>query len=461
MNPFKNPIFMSKVLKSYLFDINRLKRLDEEKLKRYQDKRLKKMVEYAYTVPLYYNKYKFETGVHPRDINGIKDIGKLPLISKDDIKKYYPEGIVSSKVSREKLIEVSTSGTTGKSLSIYVDMFDIVMGLFGYIRTIREYGINWRKDRITIIGDFAPHTVESGYINKGLLPQFKLGFLLKNIQWLNTNDKPSKLIKEINRFKPVFIGGYVGMLGHLALLKEKGYGKNIRPKYIASTGAVLDKHLRKFIEETFDAFVFEVYGATESGPIAFQCRKGKYHIMSDLVYLEFLKDGVKVSSGEPGRLVITKLFGNGTPIIRYDAINDIVAPLYEKCDCGLSGDLIAKIYGRDDLSLLFPDGRLLLPSSFGEIFSKILYELKTNKIKDVIIIQHSLTKIEIQVVIDEHLRNVGPSVEEVFSFLKQGFRDKVGQHVEILIKEVEKIDKQKPRIISKIDQNMYKNTRYI
>ena len=460
MNPFKNPIFISKVLKSYLFDIDRLWKLNERDLQKYRDKHLKKMVRFAYTVPVYHDKYK-KAGVHPRDIEGIKDIEKLPLISKGDIKKYYPEGIISSKVRRERLIEVSTSGTTGKSLSIYVDMFDIVMGLFGYLRTLKEYGINCRKDKITIIGDFAPHTAESGYITRGLMPQLKLDLLLKNIQWLNTNDEPKKIVEDINRFKPVFIGGYAGMLGHLAVLKEKGYGKNISPRYIVSTGSVLDKTLKKFIEEIFDAHIFEAYGATESGPIAFQCKHGIYHVMSDLVHLEFLKDGEPVDSREPGQLILTKLYGKGTPIIRYNAINDIVAPLYEKCDCGLSGDLIEKIYGRDDLSLIFSDGKLLLPSSFGEIFSKILYELKTNKIKDVIIIQHSVTKIEIQIVIDEQLRNLGPSVEEIFSFLKQRFQEKIGPQVEIFIKEVKKIDKQKPRIISKVDRSRYKITRYI
>ena len=38
---------------------------------------------------------------------------------------------------------VFTSGTTGKTLSLYVDMSDIIMGLFGYIRALREFGINW------------------------------------------------------------------------------------------------------------------------------------------------------------------------------------------------------------------------------------------------------------------------------------------------------------------------------
>jgi len=460
MNPFYNPIFLSKIAKAYLFDIQRLKKISDVKLKRYQDHQLKKMVRFAYTVPLYHDKYK-KTRVHPNDISGIKDLRKLPLISKEDIKQYYPDGIISSKTSREQLVEIATSGTTGKSLSIYVDMFDIVMGLFGYLRTIREYEINWRKHRLTIIGDFASHTAESGYVTKGLQPRLPFDFLFRNIQWLDTNDEPKKIIKKINRFNPDFIGGYVGMLGHLALLKEKGFGKNISPKYIAATGAVLDKTLKEFIETTFDAHLFEVYGATETGPIAFECKKGGYHIMSDLLYLEFLKDDMPVNSGEAGKLVVTKLFGKGTPIIRYDAINDIVSPRYEKCNCDISGEMIQKIFGRDDLSLLLPGGRVLLPSSFSEIYSRVLYGLKTNKLKDTRIIQHNLTKIEIQIVIDDKTRGVGPSVEEIFSLIRKGFHEKVGPEVEIFVKEVKKVSKGGPRIISKVDKSKFRIKEYV
>ena len=459
MNPFYNPIFLLRVLKSYLFDINRLKRLNNEKLRKYQDKRLRKMVKFAYTVPLYYDKYK-KAGVHPDDIKGIRDITKLPIVTKNDFQKYYPDGIISPKVNKNKLIPISTSGTTGKSLTIYVDMFDIVWGFFGGIRSLVEHGINWRKDKLTIIADFAPHTIESGYVYGGINPRLSSTFFYKNIQWLNTNDPPEKVIKEINKFKPDFIGGYVGMLGHLALLKGKGHGKNISPRVIGSTGASLTKTIKDLVEKTFNAPVFETYGSTESGPIAYHCKKNKFHIYSDFVHLEFLKDGKPVKPGENGKLVVTKLYGHGTPIIRYDAINDIVIPLKEKCDCGLSGDLIDKIFGRDDISIYTQDGKIVLPSSFGEIFSKILYELKTTKLKDTRVIQHNLKKIEIQIVIDEKLRDIGPSVEEIFSVLKKGFREKLGQNVEIITKEVKKIDKQKPRIISKVDRNKLKITGY-
>jgi len=460
MNYIYNPVYISKVLKSYLFDIDRIKKMSEEELRNYQDKSLKKIVKYAYTVPLYHDKYK-KAGINPEDITGIKDIKKLPIISKEDIKSYYPAGIISSKTRKENLIEISTSGTTGKSLSLYGDMHDAILWLFWYIRILREYGINWRKNKMTIIGDFAPHTIGTGYIKKGLITHLKNDFLFNNIQWLNTNDEPKTIIKEINRFKPEFIGGYVGMLCHLALLKDQGLGEDITPRCIATIGSVLTNPLRKLLEETFDSHVFEVYGATESGTIAYQCKYGYYHVMSDLVYLEFLKDGKKVGSKEPGRLIVTKLYGRGTPIIRYDAVNDIIAPLYEKCDCGISGSLIDRIYGRDDLSLHFSGGRVLLPSSISEIHGRILYELKTNKIKETRIIQHSLSKIEIKLVIDKQLREKTPSVEEIFSIIRNGYHEKVGSDVEIIVREVDEVSKKGPRIISKLDRNKFEICQYI
>ena len=162
-------------------------------------------------------------------------------------------------------------------------------------------------------------------------------------------------------------------------------------------------------------------------------------------------------------MVLTKLYGGGTPIIRYNAVNDIVAPLYEneKCDCGMSGNLIYQIYGRDDLSLYFSGGRALLPSSISEIHGKILYGLKTNKIKETRIIQHSLTKVEIKLVIDKELRDRGPTVKEIFSVIKSGYQEKVGPEVEIIINEVEKVSKKGPRIISKLDRSKFEITQYV
>ena len=113
MNHFFNPIFLSWVLKSYLIDIDRLRKLNENELREHQNKCLKNIVKYAYSVQLYHEKYK-KAGIHPSDIKGIEDIEKLPIVTKEDIKSYYPDGIISPRTQKKQLLKISTSGTTGK-----------------------------------------------------------------------------------------------------------------------------------------------------------------------------------------------------------------------------------------------------------------------------------------------------------------------------------------------------------
>lgn len=460
MTRVTTPIFLLQVLKKYIVDVNRLWKISEEELKNYQDKQLKKMVTFAYTVPVYYEKYE-KAGISPDAITGTVDLKSLPIVTKSDLQSFYPEGIYSRRSQPEKLIEISTSGTTGKSLSLYVTIHEIITGLLGYLRALKEYNINWRKTKITIIGDFASHTAESGYVHQGLKSLLKNNILFQNIQWLNTNDNPKTIIKKINLFKPQFIGGYVGMLAHLALLKEKGLGKKITPTYIGSTGAVLSVSLKKFIEKSFGAPVFEIYGATESGPIAIQCKQGNYHVLSDLVFLEMLRNKISTQSGHTGKLLITKLYGRGTPIIRYNSINDIITLSHEACSCGMSGEIIGKIYGRDNLSIYSPDGGILLPCGISEIFGRVLYELKSTQLKDTKVIQHSLENIEIQLVLEKNQGTEEPSKEKIFSVIADGFQKKMGSSTNIMIKEVEKIDSTGPRIATLVTQKDIKPTYYI
>ena len=77
-----NPIFFSKAFHRYLVDPSRLRKMNDETLKRFQDKSLRIILAYAYEVPVYREKYK-KAGIHPCDIHGIKDLNKLPCISKE------------------------------------------------------------------------------------------------------------------------------------------------------------------------------------------------------------------------------------------------------------------------------------------------------------------------------------------------------------------------------------------
>ena len=120
MNPFLNPKIALPLLKNYVFDPGRLKRLNTEQLNKYKNKAFRRIVKYAYTVPVYHKKYK-QSGIHPNDIKGIKDITKLPFISKKDFVDNFPDGLLPLDYNKKNSNVVSTSGSTGKPVSFYVD----------------------------------------------------------------------------------------------------------------------------------------------------------------------------------------------------------------------------------------------------------------------------------------------------------------------------------------------------
>jgi phenylacetate-CoA ligase len=456
MNQLLNPILFSKILKSYVFDVGRLWRLDEKNIKKFQEKRILNIFNNAYNnVPSYRKKYQ-NTNISLDEIRNFNDFKKVPLTSKDDFRKKRKKDLISPNLEN-KVFKTTTSGTTGEPASIYVTMYDIVQGLFGYLRFLKEHEINWRKDKIAFLLDLRNFSAEKTYLSGGVIPNFKPFFSFDNIRVYSIFSKPENLIKQLNDFQPEFIGGYVGILGHLALFKEKGFGKNISPKLIGSTGTPLDRYLRRFIEDTFKTKIYDAYGATESGPIAFECRKKRMHICSDLVYTETINN----KQEKPGNLVITKLYGEGTPIIRYTGIDDVIAISQDKCDCGLGGSLIKKIYGRESLSLVFPEGKIMLPSAINEIFSKVLYEYKTRMITRRQIIQRNLKEVKVKLIIDSKLQEGVPK-SKIFSMIKDSFFEKIGSdsNVVVKIKEVEKIDQDK-LIISNVNKNQFKELTYL
>ena len=75
-------------------DIETMSRQDLEEL---QLKKLQKTVKIAFDEIPYYNKKYSEAEVYPEDIETLKDIEKLPFITKDDLRESYPFGLIIQK----------------------------------------------------------------------------------------------------------------------------------------------------------------------------------------------------------------------------------------------------------------------------------------------------------------------------------------------------------------------------
>ncbi|GAJ01016.1 unnamed protein product, partial [marine sediment metagenome] len=172
MNPFLNPIFLCRVLKSGIVDPNRLRRMNNEDIIKYQNKALKAIVKYAYTIPMYKEKYK-KIGIHPSDVKEIADIKKLPFITKEDFRSNFPNNVISPSFNRKAAIIAATSGTTGRSLSLYFDLYTVIRSMLGFVRVLKEWDIDWRKTKMSLLLDLTENSFENEYIINSIFSSAK------------------------------------------------------------------------------------------------------------------------------------------------------------------------------------------------------------------------------------------------------------------------------------------------
>lgn len=449
MSLIPEPLFLLNLTRYYLSYVNRPWILDKEKMKKYQGKMLRKIVKRAFTTSTYSQKYQ-EAGILPDDIKNIEDIQKLPLMTKDDLRR---DPAISKNFKKRNLYKVDTSGSTGKPVSIYRDISSIIIESLIIARMLKAYNLNIFKTRITNIGDFSlPNSYDEECLRKVLSK--KLGFFSHRTQSLYVGEDMKKMMGKLEKFDPHIIIAYPGTLIGLMILREDGHGKKLKLKYIISSGGVLDDYTKNQIEDAFSTKILDLYTATESGTIAFECLEGNYHIQSDYVYLEALNDDGEKVIGKPGHVVVTRLYGKGNPIIRYTGMNDFVTPIEGECDCGMHTPLIKSVEGRSSDSIVLPDGRIFPPATFTLIPGEVMREFGIDKIQQFQIIQNRKDEIEILIVIKEEFRDVPPPIEDIMNEIQRRYQHLVGKGVEIKVREakhVRKEDSISPILISHVD----------
>ncbi len=438
MNPLLNPIISLQLLKRYLSDPKRIFKSNPSQIKRFADKEFRKIVRYAYTVPLYNKKYKIN-GIKPSDIRGINDINKLPFISKDDLRQNFPNNIVPPGYKNGYVI--CTGGTTGKPVSIFTDFITMGIGSIPAIRELNYFKLNWRKSRFVHIGNFNPYRVDL-ISQENFHSHLKSFIAMDNYIGIDVNLPAIDIIKKLDSFKPDIVMSYPAIFQNLAYLKRKGYGKNIKAKLFWTGGAILDSYTKSYVEDAFGCRLLNIYPSVEAGAdIAFECSEGHWHIHPDFFHVEAIDENNElVEDGERGHIVLTRLWGRGTPIIRYTGMDDWVKLTpYKKCSCGLTTPLIeGGVEGRMRANIILPNGTIFPPGAFCFI-TPALHKLNTFKVKQYQIIQKKIDEIDILIVIDEDLRDIGPSFEEIAKEIKKMYRKKVGPKVIINVKEVDKI----------------------
>jgi phenylacetate-CoA ligase len=338
----------------YLFKIKKHASWTPSRLARYQDKKIREIVRYAYeNVPFYHESFR-KSNIKPDEVRTADDLKKIRIITKDDVKNNVNQ-MISNHFNVERLKRIVTSGSTGKPLAIYVSQQEDELRKARHLRANIVLGQKPRDRYVVITGP--QHFSEISKFQK------LLGIYVPTSVSV-FDDEPSKVSK-IRELDLDVLDGYSSSLYLLAKEVERQGIKTIRPRFIIGGAELTDNHQKSFIEKTFDAPFFDQYACSEFERLAFQCKERiGYHIDADSVVMQFVdKNGEEVAPGETGEIVCTSLFNYSMPLIRY-AVDDIGAGSEESCPCGRTFPLMKLIEGRKDSIVILPSGRLVTPHIF-------------------------------------------------------------------------------------------------
>jgi phenylacetate-CoA ligase len=319
-----------------------------EKMREQQWRRFRRLLLHAYTnVPMYRDLYD-RHGFHPRDVRGLHDLSRVPIVDKGLLQSSAAETVVARGVRLDRCRTVCTSGSTGSPLRIYLNAADQRWQRVTAWRILFEQGYRWtdRTMEIRMItGD--RHFVQS----LGVAPK----------DWLSLMDPPSSWASHLLATKPEVIVAGASTLAALAkALQDRTLSHP--PRLVISDSETLAPPTRELIRRRLGTDPVDVFGLVELSNFAWQCEERRgFHVSADSHIVEI--------EGACGPMIVTDLGMTGMPMIRYDT-GDHAEFDSAVCACGRSLPLLRHIHGRAVDSITLPSGRRLFWPFFHEILGR-------------------------------------------------------------------------------------------
>lgn len=393
----------------YLQSLQRRLYWPEKRLKKFQNKKLQKMLKTAYHNVPYYRKQFKAARIKPDQVKTVEDLTKIPILNKDEIRKNLSQ-MISTNYRASQLKIHRTSGSTGEPLRFYISDVEDEYRKARHIRANTVCGQKLRDRYVTIT-----HPL---YFSQTTKLQRLLRFYAPIP--VSVFDDVDKQIRVVEKVAPDLIDGYASSILLLAKHVDKLGVTKIRPRFLISGADLISIHSRKCVERIFDAPFYDQYGCAELERLAWQCEKRNgYHIDADSIIIEFVdSDGDKVAPGETGIVVCTSLFNYAMPFIRY-AVGDIGKAAQEQnCSCGRTFPLMEVVEGREGDIITLANGRAI--SSFA--FIAAMYQLGFyDKIEKFRIVQKSQSLFRVLIKMNNSSVNARTAEGELLRLFRRVF----------------------------------------
>lgn len=416
----------------HFFHMHRNQYESKSVLNKRQNAKLRALIHHAYNHIPFYRQLFDSAGIKPERVNTIEDLSHFPIISKQQLQNVPVDEITDKAVNLSNYKRITTSGSTGLPLQLFYLKEDFSILNMNWMRPLWIYGVKpWHK-QLEITG---PHNVldkQKWYHHFGLWRKKGIS-LFKN---------PEEWIKLWYQYKPDVLYGYSGSLKLLAKkVIEKGLS-DLNPGFVFGVSDLVDEECRELILKAFKKRLVDLYGAAETGCIAWECHVcNGYHINMDTVIVEFIKDNKPVASGTQGRIVVTNLHSYAMPIIRYD-LGDMATPLREKSICGRELPLLKMIEGRADAFIILPSGKMLSPMFFFGIMKPVkgikqwkIWQKDKKNVHIIIVPAENFTQDTINQIRTRIKKHIGSKIVFNFDLVKTIPQDSTGK-IRAVVSEV-------------------------
>jgi phenylacetate-CoA ligase len=350
-----------------------LETLPREELEKRQLKHFRKQMKYVMVKsPFYKKKYK-DAGITPNDIKTMDDVRLVPFTTKQELLRSQEEHPMYGDfpcIPPEKATRVfQTSGTTGKPLKIPLskkDWFRTYFEQFSYF--LCGYGV---ESADVAFFPFTYGTFIAWWGIQAAMEQTGVTIVPGGGQ---TSEARVRSIVDWGATVVCGTPTYIIYLGELA--KKMGIDltdSKVRAVITAGEPGAQVPATKNLIESLYGAKNYDDIGSTEISNFGFECVAQKGTHMIDSMFLsESLntKTGKPAAEGEVGELVLSNLFCESVPLIRY-LTKDLVRFEYKECDCGRTFlRMVGGVLGRADDMFTF-GGVNVFPSAIENFIREI------------------------------------------------------------------------------------------
>ncbi|MEK7467957.1 MAG: AMP-binding protein [Planctomycetota bacterium] len=285
----------------------------------------------------------------PRGLDLAKDWADVPTTSREDL-AFSMHELIPDDADFARLIVHPTSGTTGHAVfvphhpvagSAYLPLFEVALASHGIrlspraadVGTVQVHAQSFTLTYATVHAAWG----NSGYAKVNL----------KAAEW----PKPESRGRWLEAMAPLTMTGNPS--AYAALLE---LGTRIRPRAFFSTAFALAPALAKRLAAAFNAPVIDWYSSIETGPVAFTCPRGDFHVLPHDLHVEVVDArGLPVPSGNPGEICVSGGRNPFLPLLRYRT-GDRARLETKPCACGDPMPRLLGLEGRAPVLLRAADG---------------------------------------------------------------------------------------------------------